>query len=348
METALNESIEALKFDTLIENVADKYIAHCDYLDKYLSDNFLNTEKHLKHYSNNLSEFKKMSKQDIFVYFLKNMFLNMNYIVDNNVDYFLTQKPYILKKTKNTKKKISNQRATYLVPGNLLRYFVYVLNESPKDGKVSRNKDLKHLFTEITNIMRLFENNLDELQSFIKNNFKSENVKRRFNVIIDNYSKIMNEEEEEEEVSSEEEEEDKKESNGSSNSDEGSIFSESFIENSTIGKLAKEISEGFSEGDLGSLLGGLQQQDASGNNAINKIKSKIDDKMKDGSLQLDKIGGEIMQVMNSLSNMNGGENEGGGQFNIMNMVQGMMGSMTGGSNNGGPNFMDLFKNMSGK
>lgn len=345
METALNESIEALKFDTLIENVADKYIEYCDYLDKYLTDNFLNTEKHLKHYSNNLSEFKKMSKQDIFVYFLKNMFLNMNYIVDNNVDYFLTQKPYILKKTKNTKKKIPNQRATYLVPGNLLRYFVYVLNESPKDGKVSRNRDLKNLFTEITNIMRLFENNLDELQSFIKNNFKSENVKRRFNVIIDNYSKIMNEEEEEEEVSSEEEEEDKKESN---DSDEGSIFSESFIENSTIGKLAKEISEGFSEGDLGSLLGGLQQQDASGNNAINKIKSKIDDKMKDGSLQLDKIGGEIMQVMNSLSNMTGGENEGGGQFNIMNMVQGMMGSMAGGSNNGGPNFMDLFKNMSGK
>ena len=299
METILNGSIEALKFDTFIENVADKYIAHCDYLDKYLSDNFLNTEKHLKHFSCNLSEFKKMSKQDIFVYFLKNMFLNMNYIVDNNVDYFLTQKPYILKKSKNTKKKIQNQKATYLVPGNLLRYFVYVLNESPKDGKVSRNKDLKHLFTEITNIMRSFENHLDDLQAFIKNNFKSESTQRRFNVIIDNYSKIMNEEEEE--VSSEEEEEDTKDSNKSSNSDEGSLFSESFIENSTIGKLAKEISEGFSEGDLGSLLGGLQQQDVSGNNAINKIKNKIDNKMKDGSLQLDKIGGEIMQVMNSLS-----------------------------------------------
>ena len=348
METILNESIEAVNFEILIENAADKYIEYCDYLDKYLTDNHLNSEKHLKHFSNNLTEFKKNSKQNIFLFFLKNMFINMNYVVDNNVDYFLTQKPYILKKTKKTKKKLPNQKATYLVPGNLLRYFVYVLNESPKDGKVSRNKDLKHLFSEITNIMRLFENNLDELKSFIQNNFKSESTQRRFNVIIDNYNKIMNEEEEEEEVSSEEEEEDKKDSE-SSNSDAGSLFSESFIENSTIGKLAKEISEGFTEGDLGSLLGGLQQQDASGNNAINKIKSKIDDKMKDGSIQLDKIGGEIMQVMNSLSSMSGGENEGGnGQFNIMNMVQGMMGSMTGGSNNGGPNFMDIFKNMQSK
>lgn len=351
MEAILNESIEAVNFEVLIENAADKYIEYCDYLDKYLSDNHLNTEKHLKHYSNNLSEFRKNNKQKVFLFFLKNMFLNMNYIVDNNVDYFLTQKPYILKKTKKTKKKIPNQKATYLVPGNLLRYFIFVLNESPKDGKVSRNKDIKHLFTEITNIMRLFENNLDELKSFIEKNFKSENTRRRFNVVIDNYNKIINEEEEEIEVSSEEEEEDKKESEESSNSDMGSLFSESFIENSTIGKLAKEISESFSEGDLGSLLGGLNQTDASGNNtneAVNKIKNKIDSKMKDGSIQLDKIGGEIMQVMNSLSNMTGGGEGGNGQFNIMNMVQGMMGSMAGGSNNGTPNFMDLFKNMQSK
>ena len=200
--------------------------------------------------------------------------------------------------------------------------------------------------------MRLFENQLDNLRSFIENNFKSENTQRRFNEIINNYNKIINEEEEEVEVSSDEEEvEDKNDSNESSNSDMGSLFSESFIENSTIGKLAKEISESFSEGDLGSLLGGLNQTDASGNNtneAVNKIKNKIDSKMKDGSIQLDKIGGEIMQVMNSLSNMTGGGEGGNGQFNIMNMVQGMMGSMAGGSNNGTPNFMDLFKNMQSK
>ena len=103
--------------------------------------------------------------------------------------------------------------------------------------------------------MRLFENQLDNLRSFIENNFKSENTQRRFNEIINNYNKIINEEEEEVEVSSDEEEvEDKNDSNESSNSDMGSLFSESFIENSTIGKLAKEISESFSEGDLGSLL----------------------------------------------------------------------------------------------
>ena len=305
MDELLNESIEAVNFETFVENVADKYLGYCENIDKYLKEHYINDEKHLKHYSNNLIEFKKYNKQDIFVYFLKNIFLNINNIVDCNVDFFLTQKPYILKKTKKTKKKVPNSRATYLVPGNMFRYFIFVLNESPKDGKVSKNRDIKMLFYDLTDIVKTFEPQLDNLWTFIESHFKSENLQQRFKIIIDNFSKIVNDEEEEEEISSEEEEEEKK--NKDEDSEENSIFNESFIENSTIGKLAKEISGEFDGSDLTGLLSSFQGgMDASGNNAIHKIKNKLDNKMKDGTIQLDKIGNEIMYVMKSLTGMSGG------------------------------------------
>jgi len=344
MDEILNESIEAVSFETFVENVADQYLEYCDNIDKYLQEHYLNDEKHIKHYSKNLVEFKKHSKQDIFVYFLKNIFLNANNIVDCNVDFFLTQKPYILKKTKKTKKKVLNAKATHLVPGNMFRYFVFVLNESPKDGKVSKNRDVKMLFHGLTDIIKTFELQLENLQKFIETHFKNENTQQKFRIIIGNFGKIVNDEEEEEEVSSEEEEEEK--SGQTSDGNEGeSLFSESFIENSTIGKLAKEISGEFDGSDLTGLLSSFQGgADASGNNTIHKIKRKLDDKLKDGTIQLDKIGNEIMYVMKSLTGVTGGDGE-GGQVNMMSMFQGMM---QGGGSGGGMNFMDLFKNMQGK
>ena len=50
MDELLNESIEAVNFETFAENVADKYLEYCENIDKYLQEHYLNDEKHLKHF----------------------------------------------------------------------------------------------------------------------------------------------------------------------------------------------------------------------------------------------------------------------------------------------------------
>ena len=135
----------------------------------------------------------------------------MPYLVDHNLDFFLTQKPYLLKKTKKSKKKIPNKKSTYICPGNMLRYVIQGLRNSPKDGKVQDNLFLKKVFDNLSSLFELFVgencNNLEELKNFIKNKTSDKNILQKQQVVLENLEIILNNKEEEVEISSSDEEE---------------------------------------------------------------------------------------------------------------------------------------------
>lgn len=337
----LDESVNNLKFESIIENVSNNYISYCSNIQTILKNSNLDREKHLKLYTKNFTEFKTMNTKNIFNFFLKNCFLNMNEFVENNVDFFLTQKPYI--KLKSTKKRKLNQNANFIVPGVMFRYVISTMREAPKDGKVSKNKDTQLLFSELNAIFHLFSNNeenyLENLHIYITENFNNKKLIQRFQLIIDNYKSIL-ENEKEEEVSSEEEEKPEHTENEKSTDMPNMPFDASFIENSSIGQLAKEISSELSSSDLENLknpadllgnLGGLfgavngatsgNNQNESGlNNLISKIAGKLNTKMEDGSLQKDSLANDVQKVMGSLGGLMG---EGGNGFDISSIMKNM-------------------------
>ena len=66
-------------------------------------------------------------------------------ISDNNIDYFLTQKPYILIRSNRRNRKKPNNKATFLCGSILLKYVLKVLREAPKDNRVSENVEIKEI-----------------------------------------------------------------------------------------------------------------------------------------------------------------------------------------------------------
>lgn len=313
------EHVEENNFNNLKNDIIERYINLLNQLNSTIIENGLNNEKHLKSFTSNLEQFKKNNNDYIFNFIMRNYLHVLTEIVDKNLDYFLTQKPYILKRSKRGKKKIPNKKSTSVCNGTMLRYIISTLKQSPKEGKISKNNEIDNFFEELTDIFRNFsneeENHLEGLRNYISTNFSKSSVYKRQLDVLNNFDQIINEEVIEEEVSSDEEIPEKKSETNSS--DTKLPFDNNFIENSSIGQLAKEISDELNPDDLknlenpGDILGSLfGNGDSNSNlsNIIGKVVSKVGNKLKDGSIDHGKLANEannIMSSMGGLPNMGG-------------------------------------------
>ena len=181
---------KTMTYDEVIKNVVINYCKLLKYINKVLKKLKLNTEKHLKSYEENMNNFFKKSDGEIFHHFVMNYLPAMPEITDNNIDYFLTQKPYILMKSNRRNRKKPNKKATYLCNTSLLKYVLRVLRESPKDDRVSDNTEIKEIFTQLIELFDLFHNtnnnHLDSLRDYIKEHFSKAHSYNKMREVIDN------------------------------------------------------------------------------------------------------------------------------------------------------------------
>lgn len=306
-----------LEFQKVINATCDKYRTLINTIMDHVTLYKLANEKHMKHYENNLDKFKKLTNNELFNFFIKNYLHIMPIIVDHNIDYFLTQKPYILKKSRRGNKKRPNPNATYIINGNLLRYVFYTLKQSPKKDKIMDNVEIKNIFGELVQIFDLFynetENHLENLKKYIEKNFSKSKLFKKMISVISNYDVIIADEEEEEiEVSTDEDKDDKdnkKENDGGGMFD----FANSIMGGTSIGDLAKEISKDISQDDLkafqnikdpSELFKTMMSSGENGSNGfgniISKIAGKIGKKMADGSIDQEKMSKEAQNMMKKM------------------------------------------------
>ena len=313
-------------FSSAIKETCERYNKLLETISGYVKKYKLDLEKHMKHYDRNYEEFKNLSNDDVFKFFIKNYLHIMPEIVDHNIDYFLTQKPYILKRSKRGNKKKPNQKATYITNNMMLRYVFSTLKESPKDNKISENNEIKNIFGELVQIFDLFcndkHNYLKDLAHYITEHFSDSKLYKQMCDVIINYQTIIDEEdEEEEEVSTDDEgtilapsKKSKKKKSSSSSGGGGAFdFASSLLGDSSIGKLAKEISEEINPDELKG-LGDVKDQSeliqklftpsedgqTGFGNIMNKIIGKVGSKLKDGSINQEAMSKEAGNLMNSL------------------------------------------------
>ena len=331
----MTENVEEINFNSVKNQINQKYIDLLENLNETLKKTGLNNEKHLISYEKNFVSFKKRDDEYKFNFIINNYLHILPYVVEHNLDFFLTQKPYLLKKTKKSKKKIPNKKSTHICPGNMLRYVIKGLKNSPKDGKVSDNNTLDEIFNNLTSLFELLsneENNyLEDLKNYILETTKDKNILQKQKVVLDNFDIILNNKEEVQEISSSDDEDEKKDDKKEESKQEKLPFDESFMENSSIGQLAKEISEELNPDDLkdlenpsdllGTLFGG-GGANSKLSNIIGKVVSKVGDKIKDGKLDHNILGNEAKNIMSSFGGME-------------NLAKGNMGDIFG----------NLFKNM---
>jgi len=332
-------------FDEVKTRVSTMYVDLLKNIYKHIMDAGVEGEKHLSKYELNMNKFLEThDKSRIFKYFVQKYLHIMDEIVNRNIDFFLTQRPYILvgNKKKGKKTKRENSNATYLFPGNMLRYVLSSLKNPPKGKKVSRNEEISSIFDEFTQMFEMFyradtvdeDDNvvegvdfLDELSQYVCDNFAKSSRFNKYKIVLSNYRTIVDGTPDEvEEVSSEEEEESKDDGEG------GGLFSglpfgEDFIKNSTIGKLATGLSEElkgeFDEDDLeglnnpmkvlGSMFGG-GNSDGSGNklqSTINKVMSKFGEKMNSGDINQEGLKNDVNKIVNSMGGLSSFLGKGG-------------------------------------
>ena len=322
----MNLSENVNKFNEVKELSCTKYRNLLKTVNGYVEKFNLNSEKHMKKYENSYNDFVSKDDDEIFKFFIRNYLHIMPQIVDHNIDYFLTQKPYILKRSKRGNKKKPNSNATYLCPNIMLRYVLYTLKVAPKN-KVSENNEIKNIFGEMVQIFDLFYNEetdlLKELAYYITEHFSNSNSYKKMCEVIINYRTIIDDEEEdEEEVSTDDEgniKEDtkriKKKNKKSGFGMEGAfdLANGFFGGDSSIGQLAKEISNEINpeelkglEGvkDQGELIKKLFTPGENGStgfgNIMNKIIGKVGSKLADGSINQEAMSKEAGNLMNSL------------------------------------------------
>ena len=128
----MSSSEDSNKFNEAKDLTCKKFKNLLKDVNGYVTDLKLDSEKHMKDYSSNYNGFIEKSDDDIFKFFIRNYLHIMPQIVDHNIDFFLTQKPYVLKKSRRGNKKKQNSNATYLCPNIMLRYVLHTLKIAPK------------------------------------------------------------------------------------------------------------------------------------------------------------------------------------------------------------------------
>lgn len=336
-----NQVVTYNNFEEVKKAVASKYVTFMQNVLKHIRAAGVDQEKHLRNYEKNMNRFvNNGTYESIFRYFVQRFLHIMGDVVDKNVDYFLTEKPYVLKgKGKNKKNKKENSNATYLCQGNMLRYVLSSLRNPPKKNKVSRNQEINYIFDELLDIYRVFyssadseeqggHNFLDELRDFVDENYNQSSKYLRYKDTMINFREILEGYVQEEEVSSddEEEEENEEESGGDFFSGIGNMLpGKDFLENTTIFKMAKELQDELkdelNEGDMDglndpqkvmqSMASMLQGNQADGNmsGTIGKVLGKLGQKMSDGSFPKEALQKDVEKIaksMGGLSKMFGG------------------------------------------
>lgn len=312
-------------FKEQVTKACRKYVKLLGYISTLVSKFKLDLEKHMKHYVGNYEKFKENDETYIFKFIIKNYLHIMPEVVDHNVDYFLTQKPYIIRRSKRGSKKKPNTKATYVCDNMMLRYILHTVREAPKDNKVANNDEIRQIFGELVQIFDLFhneeENHLVELRKYVNDNFSGNQFHRKMCLVLDNYATILEDDLEEEEVSSDDEGTTvKKSKKKSKSSSEGSgfDFASGLLKDSSIGKLAQEISKEINPDELkglenikdqGELIKKLFNPGEDGNtgfgNIMNKIISKVGSKLQDGSINQESMQKEAGNLMSSLGGLGG-------------------------------------------
>jgi hypothetical protein len=327
-----NELIVYNNFEDVKKEVANKYVNLLKNILQHIKNAEIGDEKHLKYYEQNMNYFiNNNNEESVFKYFVCKFLCVMPEVVDKNVDFFLTEKPYILK----NKHKTENNNATYLFKGNMLRYVLSSLRNPPKNNKIDRNEEINLIFDELLDIYRVFEENnkqshnfLSDLQNYVDKHYKKSNKYMIYNDILNNYNNILNGYVKAEEISSEEEDkdEDKEE-----NDDGGNLFSNmlngaSFLKDSSIFKIATELEKEL-KGDLdensmaglndpkkvmesmSGLLSGNKDDNNNISGTIGKVLNKLTEKFNDGSFKkedLEKDVSNLLKNFGGLSKMFGG------------------------------------------
>ena len=338
--TEKSEQIEVVtysNFEEVKKVVSSKYVTFMQNILKYIKDAQVDKEKHLKNYEKNMNRFVNNSDYEvIFRYFIQKFLHIMSDVVDKNIDLFLTEKPYVMKGKKKKREKRENSNATYLCPGNMLRYVFSSLRNPPKKNKVSRNQEISNIFDELLDIYRVFitekdgqGTHLDDLSSFVEEKFSNSGKHLRYKDVLNNFNEILDEYVEEEEVSSDDEEEEEKEEN----EEEGDFFSnisnmlpgKNILEGSTIFKMAKELQDELKDElnetdmdglndpqkvmqSMAAMLQGNSTESGMGN-TIGKVLGKLGEKMNDGSFPKDALQKDVENIaksMGGLSKMFGG------------------------------------------
>ena len=336
-----NELIVYNNFEDVKKNVANKYVNFLKNILQHIKNAGIGDEKHLKHYEKNMNNFINNSNEEsLFKYFVNKFLCVMTEVVDKNVDFFLTEKPYILK----NKHKTENNNATYLFSGNMLRYVFSSLRNPPKNNKVDRNEEINCIFDELLDIYKVFysagnsneENNipsynfLTDLQNYVDKYYKKSNKYMLYNDILNNYANILNGHVKEEEISSED---DKDEKDEDEDEDGDNLFSNmsnmlngaSFLKDSSIFKIAteleKELKSDLNENSMKDLndpkkvmesVAGLLSGNKSDNNingTIGKVLNKLTEKFNDGSFSKEDLENDVSKLVKNfggLSKMFGG------------------------------------------
>ena len=324
-------------FEEVKKAVSSKYVTLMQNILKYIKEAEVEQEKHLRNYEKNMNRFVNNNDYEtIFRYFIQRFLHIMNDVVDKNIDLFLTEKPYVMKGKKKKRIKKENTNATYLCPGNMLRYVLSSLRNPPKKNKVSRNQEISNIFDELLDIYRVFiterdgqGTHLDELKSFVENKYRNSSKYLKYKDVLSNFEEILNGYVHEEEVSSEDEEEEQEEEEESG----GDFFSnisnmlpgKNILEGSTIFKMAKELQDELKDElnetdmnglndpqkvmqSMASMLQGNPTESSMGN-TIGKVLGKLGEKMNDGSFPKDALQKDVENIaksMGGLSKMFGG------------------------------------------
>lgn len=275
--------------------------------------------------------------------FINNFFLHTQEILEQNVDFFATQKKYVLITKKGKQMKKRNPRRSYIFGREDEQLFYQYLVKNKKINYKVAGQYLEMLSEILNSLVTKDDNNKyvfhQEFLDIIQNH---ENVDK-YQVIIDNIDSILtafeeNEEEEEEDESVEELEAEEDESeHGDEQQTQNEMpnipgFNNDFIKNSQIGKLAEEISKSINP----------EEMDLENANPADLMKNLFSGGGENGNGGIGKIVQHVFgEVESRIQNGNIDENA------LANEAKNFLGAMggAGGGMGGLGNIAEIFGNM---
>lgn len=279
--------------------------------------------------------------------FIQNFFLHTQEILEQNIDFFATQKKYVLITKKGKQMKKRNPRRSYIFGREDEQLFYQYLIKNKKIQYKNAGLYMQSL-TDILNSLLIKDDNKYVFHQDFLDIISMNNNYEKYQVIIDNIDSIMKtfedndnesdiEEESVDEVESLDEEEnlDEDVNNSTEIPNIPGMPNIDFLKNSKIGKLAEKISKNINVEDLNA------------ENPADLMKSLFNGEGGNGGLQ-NLIGQVFSQVQETMSDENSDFNEN----DLANEAQGFLKNMgglggLGGGKDGNPlgNIAEIFGNM---
>lgn len=309
---------------TLKSIVNEKYKNFLEILNKFILKEDLKEELNEKINNNNITYFK---------IFLDNYFVHLQELLDNNEDFFRSQKNFTITKSKGKVVKKKNINITNVIDdisfGKILKY-------SSREG-------IDLYFTKLNEIINDFieieEDKISiskEVYNYVNETYEiNSNKYKRIMTICENISEIIsvssdNEDEDEnnknnedlDDLSDEEKEKDKdKNKNNNQNKDNKNNsnggfpdlpfgLNKDFIENSQIGKLAKEISSSINPDDVDlsnpeDFMKSFMSGEGGGglNKIVKHVFNEVEGRMANNSIDHAKMTTEAQELMGKMGGL---------------------------------------------